>query len=106
METAWCNERGLPPERIMVDTSQPLSSVPPVPHGSEVRATGAAERRASTSSAPPAGSFSGKMEAADRAFRSLASDDPRARLLRIAVLRRDEVLLDALLRRIALPPTF
>jgi hypothetical protein len=37
-------------------------------------------------------------------FERLAPDDPRARLLQVAVLRRDEILLEALLRRLdALP---
>jgi hypothetical protein len=46
-----------------------------------------------------------KLARARIAFGLLAPDDPRARLLQVAVLRRDEVLLDALLRRLdTIPP--
>jgi len=45
-----------------------------------------------------------KLASAHAAFRWLRADDPRARLLRMAVLRRDEVLLDALLARLSVPP--
>jgi hypothetical protein len=46
-----------------------------------------------------------KISRAEALFRHLSDDDPRARLLRVAVLRNDEVLLDALLRRLdSLPP--
>jgi hypothetical protein len=46
-----------------------------------------------------------KISRAEGLFRHLSDDDPRARLLRVAVLRNDEVLLDALLRRLdSLPP--
>jgi len=41
-----------------------------------------------------------KLERAREAFEQLADADPRARLLQVAMLRRDEVLLDALLRRL------
>jgi hypothetical protein len=34
----------------------------------------------------------------------MAPDDPRARLLQVAVLRRDEILLDALLHRLGSIP--
>lgn len=34
----------------------------------------------------------------------LAPDDPNVRLLQVALLRRDEVLLDAVLRRLDAPP--
>jgi hypothetical protein len=46
-----------------------------------------------------------KISRAEGLFRHLSDDDPRARLLRVAMLRNDEVLLDALLRRLeSLPP--
>jgi hypothetical protein len=46
-----------------------------------------------------------KIARAEGLFRHLSDDDPRARLLRVAMLRNDEVLLDALLRRLdTLPP--
>jgi hypothetical protein len=46
-----------------------------------------------------------KISRAQGLFRHLADDDPRARLLKVAILRNDEVLLDALLRRLdSLPP--
>jgi hypothetical protein len=46
-----------------------------------------------------------KISRAEGLFQHLSDDDPRARLLRVAVLRNDEVLLDALLRRLdSLPP--
>lgn len=41
-----------------------------------------------------------KLERARAAFERLGDDDSRARLLQVAMLRRDEVLLDALLRRL------
>lgn len=41
-----------------------------------------------------------KLARAREAFEQLGDDDPRARLLQVALLRRDEVLLDALLRRL------
>ncbi len=41
-----------------------------------------------------------KLERARVAFLQLSDDDSRARLLQVAMLRRDEVLLDALLRRL------
>ena len=44
-------------------------------------------------------SLEAKLERAREAFAQLG-DDPRARLLQVAMLRRDEVLLDALLRRL------
>jgi hypothetical protein len=46
-----------------------------------------------------------KISRAEGLFRHLSDDDPRARLLKVAMLRNDEVLLDALLRRLeSLPP--
>lgn len=46
-----------------------------------------------------------KISRAEGLFRHLSDDDPRARLLRVAMLRNDEVLLDALLRRLeSVPP--
>lgn len=54
-------------------------------------------------SADPArspGTLDSKLERAREAFEQLGDEDPRARLLQVAMLRRDEVLLDALLRRL------
>jgi len=45
-----------------------------------------------------------KLERAREVFEQLADEDPRTRLLQVAMLRRDEVLLDALLRRIDSSP--
>jgi hypothetical protein len=41
-----------------------------------------------------------KLQRAREAFEQLADDDPRARLLQVAMLRRDDVLLEAILRRL------
>jgi len=40
------------------------------------------------------------LQRAREAFERLGDDDPRTRLLQVAMLRRDEVLLEALLRRL------
>jgi hypothetical protein len=46
-----------------------------------------------------------KAARAQALFRFLPPDDPRARLLKVALLRSDEVLIDALLRRLdSVPP--
>jgi hypothetical protein len=42
-----------------------------------------------------------KLAHARAAFGHMAPGDPRARLLQVAVLRRDEILLEALLRRLS-----
>lgn len=41
-----------------------------------------------------------KLARARAAIARMAPDDPRARLLQVAVLRRDEILVEALLRRV------
>jgi DNA/RNA-binding domain of Phe-tRNA-synthetase-like protein len=60
----------------------------------EVRARSAVDKSRSPET------LSAKLERAREAFEQLGDDDPRARLLQVAMLRRDEVLLDALLRRL------
>lgn len=52
----------------------------------------------------PPSSLEYKLARARAAFNHLAGDDPRARLLQVAVLRRDEILLEALLRRLDTSP--
>lgn len=44
-----------------------------------------------------------ELQRARDAFERLADNDPRARLLQVAMLRRDEVLLEAILRRLDSP---
>jgi hypothetical protein len=45
-----------------------------------------------------------KISRAQRVLAQLAANDPRARLLQVAVLRRDEILLEALLHRLDAAP--
>lgn len=45
-----------------------------------------------------------KLSRARVVIAGMAPDDPRARLLQVAVLRRDEILLEALLHRLGSTP--
>jgi hypothetical protein len=56
--------------------------------------------RPARSDSRDARSLEAKLERAREALEQLVDDDSRARLLQVAMLRRDEVLLDALLRRL------
>lgn len=54
---------------------------------------------------PPPSGLEIKLAHARFAIARMAPHDPRARLLQVAMLRRDEILLEALLRRLdAIPP--
>jgi hypothetical protein len=65
------------------------------PERTEVRA-----RQVESAQPPPANEgVAPKLERARALLRGLDPRDPRARLLQVALLRRDEVLLEALLRR-------
>lgn len=61
-------------------------------------------RVASRKVAPPS-SLELMLAQARMVVEQMAPADPRARLLQIAVLRRDEILLEALLRRLASSPS-
>jgi hypothetical protein len=89
-------------ERQKRDGSEPPSSWAP---GSEREPTSAERSHWSGLQDRRSLRIAQKISRAQGMFRHLSDDDPRARLLRVAVLRNDEVLLDALLRRLdSLPP--
>jgi hypothetical protein len=54
----------------------------------------------------PAHGLEVKLARARSVIAHMAPADPRARLLHVAVLRRDEILLEALLRRLDSSPPF
>jgi hypothetical protein len=66
------------------------SDLPPSPHG--------------LPSSPASPGLELKISRAQTVLAQLAPNDPRARLLQVAVLRRDEILLEALLHRLDSAP--
>lgn len=61
------------------------------------------EVRATTRSTRPPSELELKLSRARMVIAHMAPNDPRARLLQVAVLRRDEILLEALLHRLGSP---
>jgi hypothetical protein len=62
------------------------------------------EVRATSRSARHPSELELKLSRARVVIAHMAPDDPRARLLQVAVLRRDEILLEALLHRLGSAP--
>lgn len=55
--------------------------------------------------APRTPRIEGKVRRAERLLAQLAPNDPRTRLLQVAILRLDEALLDGILASLEKPPT-
>jgi hypothetical protein len=91
---------------VMTQKNRPIApsgSSSDTPEGNaEVEQT---EVRVTSRRAAPPSSLELMLARAHVVIASMAPADPRARLLQVAMLRRDEILLEALLRRLdAAPP--
>jgi hypothetical protein len=81
---------------------------PRLESSTEVKAQAAPTKRAPSGSRPAAGSLDArleqKMRIAGELVRNLPSTDSRVRLLYVAIMRRDEALLDGVLAELNKPP--